>query len=85
MELLLIGIGMFVVGTVINAVGWSIDRKTRMMAPELVEWLVGEFAKHFTLLVSRNATTGERVASFGAIISALGLAIAVVGLATLAA
>lgn len=81
MSIFLVGIGMFVAGAVLNALGWWVHRRTIKGAPEeFFSWLLDVFKEWFKLHTDRHSTLGERIAAVGAIISALGLVTAVSGL-----
>jgi hypothetical protein len=81
MAIFIVGISIFVLGSVLNAIGWRLHRRTIAAAPpEFFEWLLEIFKTWFSKLVGPESTTGERVAAFGAILAALGLVTAVAGL-----
>lgn len=85
MTLIALGIGLFVFGAVINGIGWAIDKRSKKSITDpWLEWLLSTIRQWFKILTRRSSTTGERVAAFGAILSALGLVVTVVGIAVLA-
>ena len=86
MIIFFVGLGLFVLGTALNMLGWSLHRRTIAEAPAgYLEWLLEVIRKWFEKLTSPESTFGERLASFGAIIAAIGLVTTVVGLIAWAA
>jgi hypothetical protein len=86
LTIFIVGVAMFVAGSVVNALGWSVHRRTVAEAPAgYFEWLLEVIRTWFAKLTGAESTTGERLAAFGAIVAALGLVVAVVGLVAWAA
>jgi hypothetical protein len=84
--ILIIGLVMFVAGSVLNWVGWELDKRSRMtLPPGFLDWLLDEIKHWFGKLTGRDSSTGERLAAFGAILAAFGLVIMAVGVGVLAA
>lgn len=86
MTIFLIGLGLFVLGSVLNVVGWRMHSSEVKGVPDaLWEWLIEVFRQQFPLLTGPDSTIGQRVAAFGALLAAIGLAAVVVGLVAIAA
>ena len=85
MSIFVTGVAMFVVGSLLNGIGWQIHRRSIQSSEAMTDWFV-EVLKHwFGKLTGPDSTGGERLAAFGSIIAALGLVVAVAGLISWAA
>ena len=80
MDTFWVGLAIFTVGVVLNAVGWSLHRRSVMSAEPMVEWFIEVLRHWFSKLTGPDSTGGERLAAFGAILAALGLVTTIVGL-----
>jgi hypothetical protein len=81
MTIFIVGLALFVVGTLLNAIGWSVHRRSVAESPKgYLEWLLEVFRTWFSKLTGQESTPGERLAAFGAIISAVGLVTCIFGL-----
>ena len=86
MTIFLVGLAMFVVGSVLNAWGWSLHKRSVMTVPPgYFKWFLSVLKHWFGLLTGQRSTTGQRLAAFGAIVAALGIVVAVAGLVSWAA
>jgi hypothetical protein len=81
------GLSMFAFGSVLNAVGWSMHRKSiKADAPDgFWAWFLDQIKHWFPLLTGVDSTTGQRVAAFGALLASLGLVAMVIGVISAAA
>lgn len=81
MTIFFVGLGLFIGGTLLNMIGWSLHRRTAAEAPAgYLEWLLEVIRTWFGKLVGPDSTFGERLAAFGAIVAAIGLVTTVFGL-----
>jgi hypothetical protein len=81
MTIFFVGLGLFVLGVVLNAIGWKLHfRGTKGVPKEFLAWLLEVIRNWFGLLTGPTSTTGQRLAAFGAIVAALGLVTTVGGL-----
>ena len=86
MTIFFVGLGLFVLGVVLNAVGWKLHyRGARGVPKEFLAWLLEVIRNWFGLLTGPTSTIGQRLAAFGAIVAALGLVTTVAGLISWAA
>ena len=86
MVIFIVGLAMFVVGTLLNFIGWSLHRRTVAETPSgAFKWLLEVIREWFPKLTGPEHTTGERLAAFGAIIAALGLVTTIAGIVVWAA
>jgi hypothetical protein len=77
----IVGLVLFVVGTVLNALGWRLHYSQIQAVPEeYLKWLLGVIRDWFGLLTRAESTSGQRLAAFGAILTAIGLVTTVAGL-----
>jgi hypothetical protein len=86
MTIFAVGLAMFVVGAVLNGVGWSMHRKSiKAAAPEgFWAWFLEQLRHWYPLLTGPDATVGQRVAAFGALLAGLGIVAMVIGLVSAA-
>lgn len=86
MIIFFVGLAIFVIGTVLNAAGWALHRRTvKADEPTINQWLVEVLRHWFGKLTGPDSTGGERLAAFGAILSAVGLVVTITGLGAWAA
>jgi hypothetical protein len=84
LTLIILGLSLFALGAIVNAVGWTVDKRSKKgISDDYLQWLLSTIRQWFAMLTGRTSTSGERLAAFGAILCALGLVIAVVGVAAL--
>jgi hypothetical protein len=81
MTIFIVGLVMFVVGVVLNAIGWNMHRKSVKAVPGgYLDWFLEVLREWFGLLTGPESTTGQRIAAFGAILAALGIVVTIAGL-----
>ncbi len=74
MILFFVGLGLFVVGATLNPIGWRLHGR-RIAGPSdgFQKWLLEVVRHWFTLLTDEESDVGQRLAAFGAIITAVGI------------
>jgi hypothetical protein len=86
MTLFFVGLGLFVLGAGLNALGWRMHaRRIAGVPEEYLTWLLEVIRHWFGLLTAPDSDTGQRVAAFGAILAGVGLVAALGGLIAWAA
>jgi hypothetical protein len=79
MSLFFVGIGLFALGALLNAVGWrwhTNSIKTAGIDDGFIKGLLRTVTTWFETLTAPNHTNGQRLAAFGAILSAIGIVLA---------
>ena len=86
MNLFLVGLGLFVLGAILNAIGWTLHRRSIAgVTDNFFKWLLEVIRNFFDMLTGPNSDLGQRLAAFGAILSAIGIVAMVVGMVSLLA
>jgi hypothetical protein len=66
MAIFVTGIGLFLLGTILNAIEWWLHRKQAFEAPLVSsDWLLETIRNWFGLLTGPDSSPGQRLAAFG--------------------
>jgi hypothetical protein len=81
MIIFLVGLGLFVLGALINFLGWKLHRRKVKEETSISRWFVEVVLRDwFGRLTGPDSTGGERLAAFGAILTGLGLVVTMAGI-----